>query len=284
MRFIHSLCVTCLIYTMAFSSSSLARSDRGQQHELVFGVLPFLAPLVLLKRFTPLKDYLEQVTGRDIFLESAPNFNVYAKRTKQQQYDILFTAPHYVPMSLEGGHYEIAAASNSLAAHIVVAQNSPLTSLSQLAGKRIAVGPKQAFVVIIARYMLINAGLRGEAAPIYKVYRSHNAALRALEYKDADAAVIGTYLLNKKKNVYRALAATPYYPGAAFLVSTKLPPAVREKISEAFINMPQSDEGKKTLALIKFPGFQKASPDKYAPLRAIVNSAQDMDMTIQVDE
>jgi len=250
-------------------------SARQTKPELVFGVLPFLSPVVLLKRFTPLKDYLERVTGKKVYLESAPDFAEFAKRTKQQQYDILFTAPHFVPMSLDGDHYEIAASSKMLAAHIMVAKDSPLTRISQLAGKRIAIGPKQAFVVYIAKYMLRNAGLTGKQAPVYKSYKSHNATLRTLEYNDADAAVIGTYLLARAKTKgFREIGATPFYPGAAFLVSTSLPLNLREKISDAFINMKQSENGRKTLALIKFPGFLKTTPDRYAPLRAIAESTR----------
>lgn len=274
MKTIRSLCVSCFLCTLAFSSQTFADPARTPLNkELVFGVLPFLSPVVLLKRFTPLKNYLEQATGKKIYLESAPNFAEYVKRTNHQQYNIIFTAPHFVPLALDGDHYEIAAASKKLAAHIMVKKDSPLTSLEQLAGKRIAIGPQEAFVVIIARRMLQDNGLTGKRAPVYKSYKSHNATLRTLEFNDADAAVIGSYLLDKAiKQGYRQLGATPYYPGAAFLLSKKMPEALREKISDAIVKMNQSDEGRRTLQLIKFPGFRKVEPEKYAPLRSIANT------------
>jgi len=274
---LHARVIVCLLGTLLLSSQVLANSNRKTpSDDLVFGVLPFLSPVVLIKRFSPLKDYLEKVTGRNIYVESAPNFPEFVKRTIHQQYDIIFTAPHFVPVTLDGNNYQLVAASNRLAAHIMVKRDSKIMNIEQLAGKRIALGPSQAFVVIMARYLLKTKGLTGKRAPIYSTYKSHNAAIRALEFDDADAAVIGSYLLERaRKKGFKQIAATPYYPGAAFLASKRLPESLRNKISEAFVNIKDTSEGRKTLTLIKFPGFQEIESSEYDPLRPIAAYALD---------
>ena len=267
--------VFCFVLTILFSAQAFANTNRKQSNnELVFGVLPFLSPVVLIKRFSPLKDYLEKITGKSVFLESAPNFPEFVRRTINHQYDIIFTAPHFVPITLQDKHYKLIAASNKLAAHIMVKGNSGIKSIKQLAGKRIALGPKQAFVVIIARYLLKTQGLTGKRAPVYSTYKSHNATLQALEFDDTDAAVIGSYLLEAaEQKGFREVAATSYYPGAVIIVSKDIPEALQSELSRAFIKIKETKEGRETLKLIKFPGFQETQASDYEALRAIAKDA-----------
>jgi ABC-type phosphate/phosphonate transport system substrate-binding protein len=112
---------------------------------------------------------------------------------------------------------------------------------------------------------------------VFTTYKSHNAALRALEFDDADAAVIGSYLLGgARKKGYKQIDATPYYPGAAFLASKSLSESVRNKISDAFMHMKDSSEGRETLKQIKFPGFQKTKASEYESLRSVAAYALNM--------
>lgn len=269
------LCIAILIL-----SSTHAVADSNQKNandELVFGILPFLSPVALIKRMTPLKDYLEQVTGKTMVLESAPNFPAYVKRTLNHQYDLVYTAPHFVPATLEDGHYKLLAASNKLAAHIMVKSNSDITSVSQLAGKRIAHGPKQAFLVLIAKYLLKSKGLVGENAPVFITHKSHNAALRAVIGEDADAAILGTFLLKPAAEYgLRQVDATQFYPGVAILASKDVPESLQKQISQAFIDIKKTSEGREALNKIRFPGFQKTVPADYESLKPIAADAFDM--------
>lgn len=269
--------ILCFILTISISTQVLANSNQKKsEDELVFGVLPFLSPVVLIKRFSPLKNYLEKITGKTVYLESAPNYPEFVKRTLNHQYDIIFTAPHFVPDTLQDRHYQLIAASNKLAAHIMVKNSAHLTDVSQLAGKRVALGPSQAFVVIIAKYLLEKDGLTGKRSPIYSNYKSHNATLRALEYDDTDAAVIGSYLLGAaKQKGFKELVATRYYPGAVIIASSDLPKVLLNKISNAFIHIKNSREGHRTLKLIKFPGFQQTRASEYESLRPVAADALD---------
>ena len=263
--------ILCITIILSFSAHAVADSNpKKVNDELVFGMLPFLSPVALIKRFTPLKDHLEKVTGKTIFLESAPNFPQFVKRTLSHQYDLVVTAPHFVPKTLKDGHYKLLAASNKLAGHIMVRTASNITSLEQLAGKRIAHGPKQAFVVIIAKYLLKSKGLVGDKAPIFVTHKSHNAALRAVLSDEADAAILGTFLLKPAAEYgLKQLDATPYYPGVAILASKDVPESLRNEISQAFIDMKKTNEGRQTLKRIGFPGFQETTAADYESLKPI---------------
>ena len=273
-----TLTILCLTLIITFSSTAALAdiSEKKSKDELVFGILPFLSPVALLKRFSPLKDYLEKTTGKKIIIESAPSFPEYVKRTLNHEYDLVYTAPHFVPLTLEDSHYELLAASNNISSHIIVNKSSAITRIEQLAGKRIAHGPDQAFLVIIAKYLLKSKGLTGDKAPVFISHKSHNAALRANAAGDADAAIVGTFHLKlAAEKGLKAIEATERYPGIGILASREMPKALQHEIAKAFIDIKKSAEGRDTLKKIRFPGFKQTIPADYDSLKPVAADAFD---------
>lgn len=269
------LSMLCLVLLISLSTSTLADiSKKKSEDELVFGILPFLSPVALLKRFSPLKEYLEKTTGKKIILESAPSFPEYVKRTLNHEYDLVYTAPHFVPLTLDDNHYQLLAASNNISSHIVVAKSSKMKQVEQLAGKRIAHGPEQAFLVIIGKYLLKQKGLTGDKAPVFIAHKSHNAALRATAAGDADAAIVGTFMLKRAaKDGLKEIEATPRYPGVGILASKEVPQSLQNEIAKAFIDIKKSAEGRDTLKKIRFPGFKKSVAADYESVKPIAADA-----------
>ena len=272
-RYRRKLLFVLLVTVLASPVNAYSKTKKD---EVVFSILPFLSPVVLMKRFSPLRQYLEGTTGKTIVIESAPNFPEYLRRTVNHDYDIVYTAPHFVPYTLKDGYYELLAASNNIAAHLVASEASGVKQIEQLAGKRIAHGPKQAFLVIIAKHMLKEKGLTGDKAPVFVQHKSHNAALRAVVGKEADAAIVGTFMLKQAaENHLTEVAVTPFYPGVAILASKQLPEAFRKKLAQSFVDIKKSEQGRDTLKKIRFPGFKTVTTTDYKPLDAIAHDVLD---------
>ena len=268
----------CFVLIMLISTTAFAApSQNNEDDEVTFSILPFLSPVALMKRFGPLREYLKNTTGKNIVLESAPSFPEYLRRTVSHQYDIVYTAPHYVPITLKDDHYQLLAASHDLAAHIVVRDWEDIEKIEQLAGKKIAHGPDQAFLVIIAKHLLKAKGLVGEKAPVFVKYKSHNAAIRAVTVeKEIEAAIIGTFLKRRLADLeLREIAVTPFYPGIAILASKELPESFRKELAESFVLIKESEEGRETLRKIRFPGFKEAAIADFEALKAISDEAID---------
>jgi len=265
------------VLVLSVSTSAIAvPSQKIESKEIVFSILPFLSPVALVKRFTPLREYLEHNTGQVIVLESAPNFPEYLKRTINHEYDIVYTAPHFVPLSMEDGHYQLLAASHNLSAHIIVSESSRLKGLANLAGKRIAHGPKEAFLVVIGKHLLKEQGLVEENTPRYVAYKSHNAALRAVAGGDVDAAIVGKFHLKlATENKLRQIAVSAEFPGIAILASRDLPQSLRDKLAKSFVDIKDTEEGRQTLKKIRFPGFQSAKTQDFDALIPIALEALD---------
>lgn len=264
--------IICCILLSFFITTAFADPEQKQlahsPKALGLGLLPFMSPMSLLKRFSPLRNYMAEQLQRDVYIESAPNFGSFIERTQKGDYDIVYTAPHFVELALKSGHYElIAAPARRLKAHVMVRNDSQHRSINDLAGMRIAHGPSKAFLVLIARDYFASQGLVGEKAPQYLTYQSHNAAYRAVAAGEADAAIVGTYIVDKANSQgLKELTKTPTYPAIAFLASTRLDAETRESIRQVMLNMDKTPLGKNVIKRIRFDAFVPVHQMEYAPL------------------
>ncbi len=266
--------------TLAFALSTAAATPSARpakpERPLVMGILPFLSPIALLKRFGPLRDYLAEQTGHPVILQTARDFPTFVRRTQQRRYDIVLTAPHMVLLALDSGHYRLQAAyAKPLAAVILVPRNSAIRTLAQLQDKVVATPPPEAIITVIGRRMLANAGLTGDRAPLYRNYLSHNAAYQAVIGGEANAAII---TVNVMHNVVgpgkplRVLAKSRSFPGLGILTATDLPAALQHRIGETFVDMNQTKAGRETLKRIHYPGYRSAQASEFEPLRVYLGS------------
>lgn len=249
-----------------------AQEANEHQDALILGILPFMSPVTLFERFSALRDQLSETLGEPVIIETAKSFDEFISRTLEGRYAVVYTAPHLVPPAIDTGNYEvIAAPSIPVAGHFMVPTGSSYTSLSQLAGKRFSHPPISAFVTLIGQSHLKTNGLSGDKRPIYVTLQSHNSAYRATLAGDADAAIIGTYSLEKAiQDGMREIARTATYPATAILASTtRLVALQRQRVTQAIINLNQTEKGKIILKAIEFPGFRPASSADYEVLRPL---------------
>jgi phosphonate transport system substrate-binding protein len=246
------------------------------QRPLVMGILPFMSPIALIKRFAPLRDYLSQQIGRPVILQTARDFPEFVRRTQRRHYDIVLTAPHMVLLALDSGHYRLQAAyADPLAAVILVPKGSSIRSMTQLNGKVVATPPPEAIITVIGRRMLADAGLTGERAPLYRNYLSHNAAYQAVVGGEASAAVV---TVNVVHNVVgpgkplRVLARSGDYPGLGILTGIDLPANLQRRIGDALVDMRNTQAGRDTLKRIRYSGYRRAKPSEFEPLRTYLGT------------
>jgi phosphonate transport system substrate-binding protein len=239
------------------------------QTTLKFGILPFESTYTLFERFAPLNNYLRQQTGYKIAMETSPDFASHVESIRQGKYDIVYTAPHYVPAALDSKHYRLLVAhSNPLYGQFVAAKTSSVTRLEQLDNKTVATPSARAILTKIGMYHLEkNIGIIPGA---YHVYHTHNAAFHAVLDGHADAAVISVNTYNKAISdgyELRAIGKTENIPSSAILGNTGLTKATLEKIQMLLANMDKSDEGRMLLKQIKYKGFQVIPASEYESLR-----------------
>lgn len=250
-----------------------ASAAHAEQHEkqLVVGILPYLTPITLLKRFEPLRKHLSKSLGYNITLKTAPNYNRFKDETENDKYDIVFTAPHFVPDAIDSGYYQIVATtSNPLSAVLVTRNDSPVQNISEFTNPVIATPPESAIITIIGKRHFDKAGLRPSH---FDTYNSHNNAFHTVLRHKADAAIISNNVYNaaiRAKKPLRIIAQSEGYPGVTFLSATRLPAELRDSIRQSLLSLQKTPEGNEFLRRTTYPGFIPATDGQFEPLRDIL--------------
>ncbi len=236
------------------------------------GVFPIVTPVTLFKRFALLRDYLAERLAHSINLETARDFPTFVRRTSQRRYHLLITAPHFAVRAVEEGHYRIVASlKDPLYGLYVVRRDSPIEQLEQLAGRSLATPPPQALITAAGRLDLEEVvGLRGERAPRYLTFRSHNAAYEAVLGGQAEAAVVSANAVKvalARGAPLRVIGQTRPLPNMAFLVARSLGEETARRVVAVLVAMDDTDEGRQVLRRLGFPGYRPAGIEDYEVLR-----------------
>ena len=282
-------CRMLVIITFALvclSGVAQAQDEQGrpaaEDKPLTLGFFPLISTVALYKRFAPLRDYLAEMLQRPVNLETAKDFPTFLQRTDERQYDIVVTAPHFAVRAADSDKYRIRA-SLFVDVHqlLVVRNDSPITKINQLAGKRVATPPPDALMTMIGMQGLVDAGLTGARAPIYQSYTSHNAANEALLAKEVDAAIASSNVIKKamgKGAPFRIISRSFKLPNmatlVATLVATDLDVELSNRIAEILTNMKNTEKGRQVLAQIAFPGYRAVlSSAEYESVRPYLEQA-----------
>jgi len=266
------LALCCLLCLTGVGVQAQTAKQTADTNALSLGVFPIISTVALYKRFAPLRDYLAEKLQRPINLETAKDFPTFVQRTDARQYDIVITAPHFAVRAADSGKYRIRASLlGDVYQLLVVRQDSPITSVRQLAGKRIATPPADALMTMIGIHALTAAGLSGEHTPIFHAYTSHNAANEALLAGEVDAAIASSNVIKKaqgKGALFRILSRSFKLPNMATLVATDQDARIGHRIVQILVDMRNTAQGRQVLKQLRFPGYRAVkTPAEYDPVR-----------------
>jgi len=161
----------------------------NQANAVDVGVFPYLSTRALLDVFEPVRVLLQAELKRPTNLFTAPSFKAYADRTQAGEYDVVVTPPHFARLAQrEAGYIPLMMFTRELRGVVVVAKTSPLQTLSELKGKRIATPSKLALVTIMGGQLLRDNGLVNEADTLLKDVGSHSNAVLAVQRGEDEAA------------------------------------------------------------------------------------------------
>lgn len=246
----------------------------GVDAPLRFGVLPFASPVSLFQRFAPLRDHVADHAGVPVVLESARDYSVHVQRIEAGDFDLVLTAPHFVPIALDSGHYRlIAGHGRDLFANYLVARGDPARDLGDLAGRSIATPPAEALITIIGKRHLLDHLGPEAPAPRFIAYPSHNAAVHAVDTGLAGAAIASSNVARSKANgdgPIRVLEESDRFPGVGILVHRRVPAALQERIAEILISMNDTKEGRDVIRRMDYGGYRAVSAQAYEALRTML--------------
>lgn len=225
------------------------------------GVFPYFSTRALLDLYEPVRVLLQTELNRPTNLFTAPSFKAYADRTQAGEYDVLVTPPHLARLAQrEAGYIPLTMFTRELRGVVVVAKTSPIQTLHDLKGKRIATPNKIALVTIVGGQLLRDNGLVNDVNTLIEDVGSHTNAVLAVQRNEAEAAITETAALQQMpedlRNSVRIIAQTQRLPHVMFLAHPRLGQAGVERMRAFLLRFSNTAEGRIFLKISGFEGIR----------------------------
>ncbi|MDH4162139.1 MAG: phosphate/phosphite/phosphonate ABC transporter substrate-binding protein [Nitrospirota bacterium] len=275
-RVIRVLILTCLALGIALAAIA--------QEPLKLGVHPYLSASEVVKRYTPLAEYLAREIKHPVSVEVSSTYGNHIQKIGQGALDIAFMGPgSYVILTSQYGKRPILAAFRTkegkvFHGHIMVRKDSPITTLGQLKGKRFVFGDRDSTMShVVPRHLLLKNGVDVKQLGSVSFVANHdNIALGILAGTFDAGAVKEEVFLNYQSQGLRSLARTQPIMDHIFIARTGLPKDLVQALGKALIHITDTAEGKKILFDIRSDVVSLVPGDDrdFDNLRAIVSDLE----------
>ncbi len=249
---------------------------RAQNAPLRMAVHPYSSTLTLVGVHRPLVQFLEKALGRPVEFYTAASFDAYVAALTAGEYDIAISPPHFGVMAIESKNYvPLAHYSSWLEPFLVVRRDGALHQAADLAGKRIAMADKTAFIRLAIIKLLADRGLVADKDYEIVEMPTHGASIMAAVQGAADAGLaMGTILRLQPADVQqrvRPILAGLKFPNLFTLAHRRMGDALVTQLKRALHDFPQTPEGKAFFDKTGYGGYENITPDELAVLAPYAN-------------
>ena len=257
-------------------ASGPVRGAGAPAEGLVFSSVAMDIPAAMLKRLTPVTQYLAATVDTPVTLRLSPNMVGAIREVSEGRTDLAYLTPvAYVRARAAGGVEPLAktltAGKDTFRLMIVVAEDSAIVSVDDLAGKRFAFGDRAA---LLQRAAVVEAGVPLEALGEYHFLGHYDNIVRGVMNGDFDAGILkDTTAMRWQGRGIRVLHASPPLPPYVIAARRGLDPAMRERLRYALLAARPEDRvsGPALRALDPgYDGFVPASDADYDVVRALI--------------
>ncbi|MDH5777483.1 MAG: phosphate/phosphite/phosphonate ABC transporter substrate-binding protein [Gammaproteobacteria bacterium] len=238
------------------------------------GVFPHLPPRDLEKVFSPMAADLGKVLGHRLLLRSNTTYSKFMENLDKEVFDIAFVQPFdYVRIADKYGYIPLATRTEMLSAILVTKDDSPMNSIKDLKGKKIALPPKVSAVSKLMESHLRKNGLIPGKDVTLSYHRSHVSCMQQIMIGEADtcttAAPAMRFFQHKMNVKLKIIASSQKIPHTLFAIHPRIPKAERERVRKRILGWSKTDEGKALLKRGKLKPFRKVSDSDYDIVRKL---------------
>ena len=251
--------------------------------ELVMGLIPAESNEEMIKKFEPMRAYLERKLGEKVKVYTATDYAGVIEAMRKKRVDIAWFGPlsYYLAEQEAGAEaFAVGVMTNGKSTYrslFVVPGDSPIKSIMDLKGKSVAfVDPASTSGGLMPTYLVKKAtGMMPEQFfGKFTWTGSHDAAEMAVKNRTVDAAADNdiTYplmlekgLITKESN--RVLMYSPPLPGSPLTYRKDLPADLKAKIKDAILN---ANKEIQVTGYGKLVRYDAVTPADYQPIRDMV--------------
>lgn len=217
---------------------------------LKFGVANQRPVMLTAQIWNPILTYVSNKSGVPLVLSMGKTATETTELATQGKLDFIYTNQLFTPERDKIGFQAIARFNTSkIQGQIVVAENSDLRQLSDLAGKKIASPSKDSFISY-ALQMKALSGAKIKVEPV--ITGSQEGGIVQLAAGVVDAAFVHSKIIQayaqREGFHYRAIYTSEPFLDLPVMVHPRVPRSSLQKVRDALINMSKDEEGRAILA------------------------------------
>lgn len=273
--------VLALLFVCGLAGNGLAGVDPDPEAPpLRLGVVSFYNPRLMYLKYQPLVDYLDRHTRRRWELSISTSYQDTVDRLCADELTLAYLGPFTYLRAREGCGAEAlvrldTGGRDSYRSYVMVRDDSPLSSLADLAGRDFGFGsPLSTSSHVMPRSMLARAGLVVGRDLGCRYYGHHERAARAVLMGEVAACGVRD-LVGKQfeQRGLRILARSEPIPNFPLAVGPGADPELRRVVVEALVHLPARDSAARALLASwdaeLADGFAVAKDSAYDPVLAL---------------
>ncbi|MEO7392325.1 MAG: putative selenate ABC transporter substrate-binding protein [Ramlibacter sp.] len=261
----------------------------GAQAQQVLRVtaIPDESPTELARKAAPLMKYLEQRLGMKVEFTPVTDYAASVEAVANKQIDLAwFGGFTFVQAQQRSGGKVIPLVQreeDTRFRSVFITTDDSIKTLADLKGRNVSFGSQSSTSGhLMPRSFLLAAGLDPDRDFKRVAYSgAHDATVAAVASGKVDAGALNISVWEKlvvDKKVdpakVRVFYTTPPYYDYNWTVHSDMPPAQREKLAKAFLDLsPATPEGREILELQRATRFVPTTQDNYKGIEAAARSA-----------
>ncbi|GGC01604.1 putative selenate ABC transporter substrate-binding protein [Oxalicibacterium flavum] len=272
-----------LVTTVAIGASSVAHAQQ------VFRVsaIPDESPTELQRKFKPLGDYLAKKLGMKVEFTPVTDYAASVEGLITNKLDMVwFGGFTFVQANVRSGGKVVPLVQreeDEKFQSVFITTNKSINKLEDLKGKNFSFGSESSTSGhLMPRHFLLAAKINPDAdMKRISFSGAHDATVAAVAGGKVDAGALNISVWEKlveSKKVdptkVRVFYTTPGYYDYNWSVRSDLDPAVRKKLTDAFLSLtPDTPEGKQILELQRATRFIPTKAENYKDIEAAARDA-----------
>ena len=284
-KFYLSLVLLLISISLFFPADSLPQ----QGNVVKIGVASIITPVDTVKYYQEIIDYIGEQIHQPVQMVHRRTYAEMDELLKRGEVRVAFICSAPYVKNREQFGVELLAApsvngSPKYQSYIIVHKDSAINSFPELKGESFAfTDPGSNSGKLYPTYLLKTMGFTPQRFFNKFIYSySHNKSVEMVAKKLVDAAAVESILYEymlKKDSPYvkqtRVIKRSPLFGMPPVVVTRDIPPDLKRKIKDAFLNMHKTVTGRTILNAMMIDGFVDVTDSNYDSIREMERSAGD---------
>jgi phosphonate transport system substrate-binding protein len=260
---------------LLIASLPIAGTTAASEQTYLFGVFPYLSPIRMDEIYSPVSQDLSKNLGQRVKFRTSSNLPRFREKLMSEYYDFAFIQPVFYPLVVDqAGYIPIVRMEEPIFSVIMVLESSPIRSIQDLKGKKIATPPVFGPVVSLAKRSLIKHGISPDTDVYFKTNKTIGACFQKIMVGQADACVAPNFAVKTfEKSMglkFRTIMRSEGIPNQSMVVHPRVSEQVRNQIRQILLSWSSSEKGRKLLGLMNTKGFVELKDSEYDIVRSFV--------------